>query len=291
MIPAECPVCHKKPACAGSTVYCPSCGWNRDSAISALKMSMNSFPIGVLMFVGMAAFVYWGMKFKNSPQLMLFFAFPALILPWQYFSIRRKLAELRALAVAPQAAGMSAGFGAVPCSAPAAPATFPVKAADQALLRAPVPRRIRMSKGGRISLGVAAFACCVFLVPMCVHLYSILASPNSFASFQRDDWILVVIAPLLLLVPYGLWRSQVRECDLLENGEVVMGRVTRQWTDKGNSSIEYEFADFTGQQHRGMCNDNTKQLFTDMPVAVFYDRDKPKRQIAACSTFHEVVIP
>lgn len=56
----------------------------------------------------------------------------------------------------------------------------------------------------------------------------------------------------LLLLPVGMWRSQVRECDLLENGEVAMGKIVRQWrNDKSNSSVEYEFSDYQGQTHQG----------------------------------------
>jgi hypothetical protein len=291
MIPAECPVCRKKPELAGSTPYCPSCGWNRDSAISALKMSLNSFPIGLLMFIGMAAFVYWGMGFKRSPQLMLFFLFPVAILPWQYISMKRKLHQLMSIAVAAQPAGAPAAhFGMMAGNAPAVYATFPVGTADQALLRVPVPRRIRMAKRGRITLWVAAFGLSLFVVPFAANLYNQWSLYHSFSNVHGLGWG-IGLECVVLLAAYGIWKGQTRECDLLEKGDVVMGRVTRQSSDKGNSNIQYEFTDFMGQQHSGWCQDYTNKLFADMPVAVFYDRDNPKRQIAACATLHEVVIP
>jgi hypothetical protein len=303
MIPSECPVCHKKPALAGNTAYCPSCGWNRDPAISALKMSVNSLPIAVFMFVGMAAFGYWGMKFKNTPGLMLFFLMPALFLPWNYFSAKRKIAELQSLAVTAQPAGAPAtsfgmmasnapatNFDTMASGAPAVRATFPVSTDAQALLRVPVPRRIRMAKRGRISLWVAAFGLSLFVVPFAANVYWQWSLNHSFSNVQGLGWG-IGLECVVVLAAFGIWKGQTRESDLLERGDVVMGRVTRQWTDKGNSNIQYEFTDFMGQQHSGWCQDYTNKLFTDMPVAVFYDRDKPTRQIAACGTLHEVVIP
>lgn len=59
---------------------------------------------------------------------------------------------------------------------------------------------------------------------------------------------------LLLLLPVGMWRSQVRECDLLENGEVAMGKIVRRWNDdKNNASVEYEFSDYPGAGAQRVC--------------------------------------
>lgn len=103
---------------------------------------------------------------------------------------------------------------------------------------------------------------------------------------------MVGVAALFLLVPLGYWRTQVRESDLLEHGEVAMGRVLSQWRDpKQGSSIQYEFTDFLGQVHRGMAFDRNDKLYPGMPVPVFYDRDNPERQIPYCATRHEVILP
>ena len=61
--------------------------------------------------------------------------------------------------------------------------------------------------------------------------------------------------------------------------------------NKNNSSVEYEFTDFLGSSHRGSCFDRTNQLFSGSSLVIFYDRDNPKRQIAYCSTLHEVILP
>lgn len=94
---------------------------------------------------------------------------------------------------------------------------------------------------------------------------------------------------LVLLLPVGMWRSQVRECDLLENGEVAMGKIVRRWTgDKTNTSVQYEFSDYQGQTHAGGGYDYTGKLYEGMSVPVFYDRENPKRQIAYCATMHVI---
>jgi hypothetical protein len=95
---------------------------------------------------------------------------------------------------------------------------------------------------------------------------------------------------LLLLLPVGIWRSQVRECELLENGEIAMGKIVQQWKDdKNNSSVAYEFSDTQGQTHKGTGFDYTGKLYEGMRVPVFYDRQKPKRHIAYCATLHEIL--
>ena len=294
MILAECPVCHKKPAFAGNTPYCPACGWNRTSAISSLQMSLNSLPLAILGFGGMAAFLWWGMKFKNAPQLMIFFALPALAVPLNFFFAKRKLSKLRAVSAAPYSAAIPSipsNWGRVVPNAAPENLSFHVSPQDEALLRTPAPRQIRISKGGRITLWVAAFGLSVFTVPMGISVYRQLALTGSLSNIRGLGWGIAIEA-IVALAAFGIWRGQKRECDLLAHGETVMGRVTRQWSDdKRNSWIEYEFTDFLGSSHRGAATDQSSKLFAGMPVVVFYDRDNPKRQIAYCSTLHEVVLP
>ena len=147
-----------------------------------------------------------------------------------------------------------------------------------------------MSTRGRVSLSVALLGVLGFAAIFGLHLYTIWARKLSVAVFTPGDWVIAAIVALLLLLPYAMWRSQVRECDLLENGEVALATVVRQWKgDRGSSSVEYEFKDFQGGTRKGMGFDYTEKLFEGMPVVVFYDRDNPKRQIPACATYHEVV--
>jgi hypothetical protein len=293
MVAPPCPLCHGATRFAGNKPYCPSCGWNRDAALSDIRSSLNSIPIGIFMMGGFVFFLIHFWHFRNPYQIAIFTVFPALGILINYFVSRRSLARLQSLP-APAMRTASVPYNSF------APATAPVSkpgaviepsAQQQALLSTSRPREIRMSTRGRVSLSVALLAVLGFAAIFGLHLYTIWARKLSLAAFTPGDWVITVIVALLLLLPFAMWRSQVRECDLLENGEVALARVVGQWRgEKDSSSIEYEFRDFQGETRKGVGLDYTQKLFEGMPVAVFYDRDNPKRQIPACATYHEIVI-
>ncbi|MGH9573267.1 MAG: hypothetical protein ACRD40_07040 [Candidatus Acidiferrales bacterium] len=155
----------------------------------------------------------------------------------------------------------------------------------------PAPRQIRLAKSGTWFRWVVALALGPIFAVIAVNLYQDWARTSSFASMGRRDLIMAGVAGGLVMLAAGIWRSQKRECDLLEHGEVVVGCVMRQWSDqKQVSSVEYEFTDFLGQTHRAVGFDRTMRLYSGMPVPVFYDRDNPKRQVAYCAALHQVVL-
>lgn len=243
------------------------------------------------MFAGVAAFTYWGMGFKKTPMLMIFWIVPALGILVNFAYIRRQLAKLKAMPSQPQHSAIHSNFNLVAENAPSATQTFPPSSRDEALLRTPAPRRIRVSKSGRIVMWVTLLGLSAFIVPFAASVYRQWALHHSFSNVTGLGWG-IAFECLVALAAYGIWRGQAQECDLLEHGEVVLGRVLRQRTDdKRNSWIEYEFADSLGSSHRGNVLDRTNQLFSGMALVVFYDRDNPKRQIAYCSTLHEVILP
>jgi hypothetical protein len=288
---AQCPACHQKTALAGNAVYCPSCGWNRDSAISSIQRSLHSLPIGILMFGGFMAFLYWGMGFRRTPFLMLFPCFPALVIPINFFLMRSKLAKLKATPAPARPSTVYSNFNLVAQNAPSGMQSFPASSPDEALVRTAAPRQIRVSKSGRLVMWVASLGLLVFFVPFAAGIYRQWSLYHSLSNVTGLGWG-IAIESLVALAAFGIWRGQKQECDLLEHGEAVTGRVLRQWTDqKRNSWIEYEFTDFVGLSHRGSALDRTNQLFAGMPLVVFYDRDNPSRQIAYCSTLHEVMLP
>jgi hypothetical protein len=226
------------------------------------------------------------LAFPQSVSNRYFHVFPVVGILINYWVSRRSFARLQALpatrdsfAPSPSAAANSGG------------AVIEPSAQQQALLRTSRPREIRMAMRGRVSLSLALLGVLGFAAIFGLHLYTIWVRKHSIAFFTPGDWVIAAIVALLLFLPFTMWRSQVRECDLLENGEVALATVLRQWRgDKGSSSIEYEFKDFQGATHKGIGFDYTQELFEGMPVAVFYDRDSPQRQIPACATYHEVVI-
>jgi hypothetical protein len=295
MVAPPCPLCHGATRFAGNKPYCPNCGWNRNAALADARGTLSFLPVGIFLMGGFVFFMIRFWHFRNPYQIAIFTVFPAIAILINYFVSRRSLARLES----PPAPTMRAAAAPYNSFAPADASTFAGKSADaavepsaqqQALLRTSRPREIRMSTRGRVSLSVAFVGVMGFAAIFGLHLYTIWMRKLSFAVFTPGDWVIAGIVAFLLFLPYTMWRSQVRECDLLENGEVALATVVRQWQgDKGSSSVEYEFKDFQGETRRGGGFDYTQKLFEGMRVAVFYDRDNPKRQIPACATYHEIV--
>ena len=294
MVAPPCPLCHGATRIGGNKPYCPNCGWNRDAALADVRGTLVMLPFGIFLMGGFAFFMVRFWHFRNPYQIGIFTVFPAIAILINYVVSRRSLATLQSLpapamraATVPYNSFASSAAGGVAASSNA---TVEPNAQQKSLLQTSRPREIRMSTRGRFSLSVAFVGVMGFAAIFGVHLYTIWQRKLSVAAFTPGDWVIAVIVAFMLLLPYAMWRSQVRECDLLENGEVALATVVRQWKgDKGSSSVEYEFKDFQGETRKGIGFDYTEKLFEGMPVTVFYDRDNPKRQIPACATFHEVV--
>ena len=292
MVAPPCPLCHGATRFAGNRPYCPSCGWNRGAALADLRSGLATLPIGIFLMGSFVFFMVRFFHFRNPYQIAIFTIFPAIGILINYIVSRRSLARLQSLPALVMRAATVPNNPFAPSAALAANSSAVIEPStqQQALLRTSRPREIRMSMRGRISLPLALVGVLGFAAIFGLHLYTVWARKHSFAVFTVGDWVIAAIVALLLFLPYTMWRSQVRECDLLENGEVALATVVRQWKgDKGSSSIEYEFKDFQGENRKGMGFDYTNKLFEGMPVAVFYDRDNPQRQIPACATYHEVV--
>jgi hypothetical protein len=256
-------------------------------------------PIGFVMMGGFVFFMIHFWRFRNPYQIAIFCVVPSIGILINYVVMKRTLNKLEALpapamrtggAAAVRATGADAFASGGTSAGSGSSAVIEPSAQDKALLRTSRPREIQMAKRGKFSLAVTALVVVIFGTALGAHLYGEWGRTFSFATFKTQDWAMAGGFILLLLLPVGMWRSQVRECDLLENGEVAMGKIVRRWNDdKNNASVEYEFSDYQRQTHKGLGFDYTEKLYEGMSVPVFYDRDNPKRQIAYCSTMHEIV--
>jgi len=252
-------------------------------------------PFGVIVFAGFVAFMLRGWHFRNPMQIAIFAGVPAIAIVLNYIYARKNLATLETMpppTTRPRAASDDSAFGASAREAGADTDLEPSPEANakyQALSRTSRPREIRMSSQGKFGVIAGVLMALGFAAAICVHLHTKWVPRQSFVRFQPSDWFMAAFGALLLLLPFGIWRGQKTECDLLENGEVALAKVTRQRTSRNSSSIEYEFKDFSGQVHKGIAADNTRKLLQSMTVPVFYDRDNPARQVAYCATLHEVV--
>jgi hypothetical protein len=294
MIAPPCPHCHSATLLAANTPYCPHCGWNRDSAIGKTRSSLMTLPIAAVMSAGFLFFMIHFRRFRNSYEIAILVCVPIIGILVNYVVMKRSLKKLEALRVAtvltnPPATDTTDG-GPTSTTAFKSDGPFEPSVQDQVLLKISPPREIRMATRGRISIGVMTVVFLSVATILGVHLYGDWARTHSFAAFATKDWGMIVGVVILLLFTFATWRSQARECELLENGQVAMGKVVRQWEDRGNSSINYEFSDYQGHTHSGSGFDYTKKLFQGMPVPVFYDRDNSKRNVAYCATLHEIAI-
>ena len=256
-------------------------------------------PVGAVMMIGFIFFATHFLRVRNPVQIAIFCIIPVIGISANYIVMRRAKNRLGAFSAQMMRAGAlsavhapgaeSLGSGIAGVSRESSGAIEP-SAQDRALVKTSRPREIQMATRGKFSLAIAALVVMTFGTVLAVHLYGEWAHTLSFATFQTKDWGAAAGFILLLLLPVGIWRSQVRECELLENGEVALGKIVRQWKDdKNNSSVAYEFSDAQGQTRKGMGFDYTGKLYEGMSVPVFYDRENPKRQIAYCATMHEIV--
>ena len=82
-----------------------------------------------------------------------------------------------------------------------------------------------------------------------------------------------------------------RQKVLLAEGEMATAHVTKRWMARNGPNIRYEFTTPLGEHFSRGAADGSRQLSVGMSVPIFYDPQKPKRQLALCASFYEVVLP
>jgi hypothetical protein len=281
----ECPVCHAKPVSAAKIPYCPRCGWQKKQAEAQLRLNLRIAPAIFLLLLALLflLFFHGNAQHQNRVWIAVFLSFPVIAFLVSYTLTRRNLKKLLA-----QPAPTFRPPPVSPDSAPAATAS--VLPRYEALLKTAPPRRLRMTPRGKFNLSLILIIVLVFLSIMLVALYEAWSLTHSFAGFRVREWGMAAFTAVLLLMLLSQWHTQARERDLLRTGEVVGGKVLQKWSGRGASSISYEFQDASGHMHRGAGMDYTGKLEDGMIVPVFYDRRNPRRQAAACATYHEVIL-
>jgi hypothetical protein len=95
---------------------------------------------------------------------------------------------------------------------------------------------------------------------------------------------------LVAAIAFITRRSLAQQRWLLTMGEVAAGRVTKQWTARNANGIRYEFTGQAGETISGTTTDSARELLVGMSVPIFYDPRNPKKQVAPCAAFYEVVM-
>lgn len=159
------------------------------------------------------------------------------------------------------------------------------------LLELPRPRPVRLSARGKSSLIVLAAG--LLLLVIVLALMVSLPGAGTRRSIAPNRMILVYVVPLGLVAILALLmrRGLAREKKLLAQGELALGRVTRQWRSRNGNGIRYEFSPAGGQLISRSCTDYSRQFSEGMAVPVFYQAGQPNKQVALCGSFYEIVAP
>jgi hypothetical protein len=90
----------------------------------------------------------------------------------------------------------------------------------------------------------------------------------------------------------SIWlRPFIRDKYLTSNGDVAIGRILKILATRGYPYALYGFDTPSGKQIRKMDMTCRSDLTPGMKVPVFYDRENPKKAVALCSSFYDVVLP
>jgi hypothetical protein len=266
-------------------LYCPHCGWQRKQAETALRMKLTLAPVALLVLMAVSGLLFFrGGRSNSSRRAMgVFLSLPALVFLASYTLTRR---SLKRLLEQPPPASLPLGIAA---DSRRDRGDSEPSLEFRALIETSPPRGVRMARRGVFNLSVILLIVLLFVTIMVVRLVRMWVVLHSFAKFETREWGMVGFTAFLLLVLLLQWRRMARERDLLENGQIALGRVVQKWASRNNSTITYEFQDAAGRNHRAADTDYTRRLEPGMTVPVFYNPDRPQRRVAACATFHEVV--
>jgi hypothetical protein len=152
------------------------------------------------------------------------------------------------------------------------------------------PRPVRMSRQGKRNVTIISIVLLLFagvLVAM-----SVMQPAAARKNFTPPPRPLVYVLPLGLVavIAFVMQRSLDRQRQLLAQGELAMARVTKQWIVRNGNGIRYEFTTPAGETFSGMTTDNARQLLVGMSAPIFYDPRRPKRQVALCACFYEIIL-
>jgi hypothetical protein len=158
------------------------------------------------------------------------------------------------------------------------------------LAEVPRPRPIRMSRRGKSS-AVLVFA--ILFASMGIFVAGLSAKTAAAAGKPGPPQFLMYALPIVFILVIGpvMLRTILRQKPLLAEGEIGTGRVTERRMARHGPTIRYEFTSPLGEHFSRSTADGSRQLSEGMNVPIFYDPQNPKKQLALCASFYEVVLP
>jgi hypothetical protein len=118
----------------------------------------------------------------------------------------------------------------------------------------------------------------------------LLLIPSHERQYLNMVGLLVTCVALDMTLAALIWlRPCVNHRHLIEEGEMAIGQIQYAWRTSGYPDVGYQFETFSGE-----CITKTRQanrigLSPGMQVPVFYDRENPKRHVALCTAFYDVL--
>ena len=104
--------------------------------------------------------------------------------------------------------------------------------------------------------------------------------------------MLIFFGLLEVLLVGPIWlRPFIRHKSLISEGDLAIGRILKMLSNRGYPYALYEFETASGRRIRKLDMTCRSDLSPGMKVPVFYNRENPKRAVALCTSFYDLVLP
>jgi len=173
---------------------------------------------------------------------------------------------------------------------PGVGASGPYDEMTRMLAALPRPRPVRMSRRGKMIAGIVSAALLASLGIFAASMSAASAIAGRNAGSPQFLTVVLPIVLILVIVPI-LLSSLTRQKLLLAEGEIATARVTKRWMARNGPNILFEFTTPLGEHFTRGAADGSQKLSVGMNVPIFYDPQRPKRQVALCASIYEVVLP
>lgn len=161
---------------------------------------------------------------------------------------------------------------------------------SRGLSELPRPRAVRFSRRGKIFATIVSAALLASLGIYAVGMAATStaagrnAGPPQFPIYALSIAFVVVVALVMV-------NALARQKRLLAEGEIAAAHVTKRWIARNGPNIRYEFTTPLGEHFSRSAADSTRQLALGMNVPIFYNPQNPKKQLALCASFYDLVLP
>jgi len=162
---------------------------------------------------------------------------------------------------------------------------------SRVLAELPRPRPVRVSRRGKTLAFVVLAA---LLASLGIYVSGgIMVQRTAGGQSAGASHFPIYALSIALIVVFALVMLNVigRQKTLLSEGEIATAQVTKRWMARNGPNIRYEFTTPLGEHFARGAADSSGQLAVGMNVPIFYDPQSPKRQLALCASFYELVLP